>query len=184
MIRIGIVGPESSGKSTLAEGIYAQYASDMRVVRVEEVARHWLSERDGKYAQKDLWTIATLQRQAEQQVLSQEKNPDLLISDTTQLVIRIWSLYRYGHCDARIERACQSEYYDFYFLCDTSLPWNVDSLREHQQHFHRRAIFSLYEGYLQRNNRPFAVLSSSCRLKEALAHLQTFFDKEKQPKSV
>ena len=59
--RVGIVGPESTGKTTLAKQLAAHY----RTAWVEEYARAYLGTRGGVYQEQDLVRIAQGQRKDE-----------------------------------------------------------------------------------------------------------------------
>lgn len=148
--RIAIVGPESTGKSMLA----AALAKHFQCGFVKEVARDYLEHLGRPYQQSDLDDIARLQVAEEEKVLA--TNPPVLICDTTLLVIRIWSEYKYGNCSDTILSLEKSRHYDHYLLTDIDLPWEDDPLREHPHE--RQQLFSIYYRALMRQSVPFSVV--------------------------
>ena len=89
--RIAIIGPESTGKSTLAKELAEYY----KTVYVPEVARFYIDELKRSYNQNDLLEIAKLQCDEEDKLLHQAN--EILICDTNLLVIKIWSEFKYGN---------------------------------------------------------------------------------------
>ena len=84
-----LTGPESTGKSTLAEALACEFAAPM----VPEIARDYLTSID-EYDNKDVLAIAHLQLAAEQAIA--DTAPRLMICDTDLLVLRIWWEEKYG----------------------------------------------------------------------------------------
>ena len=124
--KIVITGPESSGKTTLAASLAEHY----QVPWVPEYARDYLNQLDQPYQEKDLLTIAQGQISREDQVA---QTTDLLICDTSLLVIKIWSEYRYGHCHPWILEQLAQRPVDLYLLCSPDIPWEYDPQRENAQ---------------------------------------------------
>lgn len=137
---IVITGPESSGKTTLANQLSAYW----KVPLVKEVARDYLKEIHS-YQQHDLLGIAKQQHKQEQSFISHW--PEKIVCDTDLLVIMIWSEVKYGSCDPwiyntfenSIEQQTSSRYY---YLCDSNIPWEADQLRENPNNRHE--LFNLY----------------------------------------
>ena len=164
MIRkIAITGPESTGKSTLAE----QLAQHYNTVWVPERARTYLDELGGKrYTEKDLLEIAR-----QQLVLEDELTPKangLLFCDTELLVMKIWSQVKYGHIDPWIMEQLGQKRYNHYLLLYPDLPWEPDPQREHP-HL-REQMFRLYQGELKKLKRPYTIIQGEGedRLKAAI----------------
>ena len=137
---IVITGPESSGKTTLA----TQLADYWKAPLVPEVSRDYLKEKDS-YQQDDLLEIAKQQYKQEQAVLSHL--PERIVCDTDLLVIMIWSEVKYGQCDPWITTTFENSIKQqsssrVYYLCDSSIPWQADRLRENPHN--RDELFDLY----------------------------------------
>lgn len=150
-LTVVLVGPESSGKTTLAGKLAAHY----RAPWVAEVARDYLRDRAAGQAQAggqadydaaDLEHIARAQLDAEHHLRA--THPDLLILDTDLLVIDIWWRERFGRPPDWLIESLQHaarEPRRRYLLCAPDLPWEPDPLRENPQDRQR-----LYERYQRR----------------------------------
>lgn len=169
MIRkIAITGPESTGKSVLAE----QLASRYQTYWVPEFARTYLETLGRPYREEDILTIAQGQLRQEESVLSDAS--DYLFCDTEFLVTKIWSLVRYGRCDSWIDEQFFNHRYDLYLLCDIDLPWEYDPLREHPDR--RKFLYDYYRRELTDAKFPFAVVRGCGpdRLNQAIHIIETF----------
>jgi NadR type nicotinamide-nucleotide adenylyltransferase len=149
--RIAIVGPESTGKSELAQQLAREFGSEW----VPEYARFHLDRMTRPYEQEDLRQIAVGQLAWEDDKALYVK--DYLFCDTNLVVIKIWSDHKYGSTDAWIEEQIKSRPYDFYLLSNIDLPWRPDPQREHPDK--RKYFLGVYEQYLQENNLPYALVS-------------------------
>jgi nicotinamide riboside kinase len=138
--KVAIDGPESTGKSQLA----LQLAQHFNAVHVDEAARKYLESLNRSYKQEDLYEIAMLQCRNEDEAA--EKN-QLIFCDTTLLVIKVWSEYRFGNCDERIEEEFRKRNYTLHLLTNIDLPWQDDPLREHP--YERSGLFNIYHYYMR-----------------------------------
>jgi NadR type nicotinamide-nucleotide adenylyltransferase len=152
---ISITGPESTGKSSLAEALANHY----KTVWVEEFAREYLAGIGRPYAFDDIVKIAQGQSLRENQ--KREKASQFLFCDTDILVCKIWSEFRYGKADPWIVKMAEEHRYDLYLLCDIDLPWEEDPLREHPHR--RKELFDLYIYQLKRLSLPFQVVKGHGR---------------------
>lgn len=148
--RIAITGPESTGKSWLAE----QLALYFHAAWVPEYAREYLKSLDHPYHQEDITKIAKGQWEREKRMA--RRGGPFLFCDTEFLVTRIWSLVKYGACDPWIDTMANEHRYNLYLLCDIDLPWEFDPLREHPDK--RQWLFDLYLEELNSRNFPFRVV--------------------------
>lgn len=118
------------------------------------MARDYLTRLGRPYGEADLTSIARLQVAEEEQLLA--ATPPLLLCDTTLLVIRIWSDYKYGRIAPEITALDRQRRYDLYLLTDIDLPWEPDPLREHPGE--RTDLFSIYYRALLQQPVPFALI--------------------------
>ena len=132
LIKVAIVGPESTGKTFLAQKLAGHFDTHW----VPEYAREYLDKTGGEYEQSDLLKIARGQVDLEDKLA--EKSRNLLICDTNLLVIKIWSEHKYQNCHPWILQEILRRKYDLHFLCDIDLPWQEDPQREHP---HLRTYF-------------------------------------------
>ncbi|MGV3502220.1 MAG: AAA family ATPase [Adhaeribacter sp.] len=171
MIKVAITGPESTGKSTLAQ----QLASHYQDVWVPEYARLYIGELNRPYTAADVEQIARGQQQQYQ--LAQAQAGRYLFADTDLLVIKIWMLHAFGFCPDWILQALQKQDFDLYLLMQVDLPWEEDPQREHP---HLRAYFyQWYKQELQAYGFPFAEIAGSQELRrqQAVAAIDDFLSR-------
>jgi len=151
--RIGIIGPESTGKSTLSQQLAAHFDTHW----VPEFARQYLIDINRPYEEGDLLTIAKGQKMKEEQLLRGANN--FLFCDTTLIVVKVWSEHSYGRCDPWIAEQVDQMQYDYFFLTDIDRPWVEDPLREHPHM--RDYFFGIYKGYLEKGGFPYTLVSGN-----------------------
>jgi len=167
--KIAITGPESTGKSMLAE----QLADHYKTIWVPEYAREYINKLDLPYNKEDILTIAKKQLENENKIAKNAIR--FLFCDTEPIVTKIWSEDKYKNCDEWILRKIEEHKYDLYLLCYIDLPWQQDPQREDP---HRREyLFDLYLQELTERNLPFYVISGSGkkRLINAIKQVENFF---------
>jgi NadR type nicotinamide-nucleotide adenylyltransferase len=150
-LKIAITGPESTGKSILAE----QLAEHYHTVWVPEYAREYINNLDRLYKQEDILEIAKGQIRSETEICRQAS--ELLICDTELIVIKIWSEVKYGECDQWILNKLDNQKYNLYLLCDIDIPWSDDPQREHPHM--REYLFNLYRQELLARELSFRIIS-------------------------
>lgn len=159
MIRIAITGPESSGKSDLAKAL----ANHFDTVYVLEFARDYLEENGSEYSFEDLDEICKGQIAREEKALS--KANEICFFDTEMLVLKIWSMYRFGRVSSFIEQAVRERKYEHYLLCKPDLTWSPDPLRESPSADERELLFNLYRNELESQNGSFTVVEGKGRVR-------------------
>jgi nicotinamide riboside kinase len=146
-----ITGPESTGKSALAQTLATHYQTAF----LPEFARTYLEENGPKY------TYETVVYMAEQQLLQQtnflKQAPSPCFFDTDLMVCRIWLEFVFGKCPSHILRASKEALFTHTLLMDIDLPWQEDPLREHPAQ--RKELFELYQNSLELARRPFTIIS-------------------------
>jgi NadR type nicotinamide-nucleotide adenylyltransferase len=153
IIKVAITGPESTGKSTLAQ----QLAGHYRAAWVPEYARSYIGALDRPYTAADVERIARGQLEQYRQALARADR--FLFADTDLLVIKIWMLHAFGSCPDWILRALEQQDFDLYLLMQVDLPWEQDPQREHP---HLRPFFyQWYKRELQAYNFPFAEIAGN-----------------------
>ncbi|MBO9152838.1 AAA family ATPase [Chitinophaga sp. GCM10012297] len=150
MKRIVVIGPESTGKSTLSEQLAAHFKTEW----VREYAREYLESLGRPYEQHDLLQIAKGQLQSEDETASRAK--ELIVCDTDLYVIKVWSEAKYGECDARILQMIAERKYDLYLLTYIDIPWTDDPLREHPLPSEREYFYNIYRDLVINSGIPWA----------------------------
>ncbi|MDP3445296.1 MAG: ATP-binding protein, partial [Ignavibacteria bacterium] len=109
--KVAITGPESTGKSWLAEKLAAHFNCNW----VPEYAREYLIQLNKPYQLSDVEVIARVQMQKIETASIQEKQ--LLIVDTEMLVCSIWTEYVFGEIPESINKLTQNQQFNLYLLC-------------------------------------------------------------------
>jgi NadR type nicotinamide-nucleotide adenylyltransferase len=165
--KIVVLGPESTGKSTLCAALAAHY----QTIWTPEYARAFLSKNGTKYTYDDLLTIAKGQIQKEEEALaSLNKNTvdqpitkisNKLILDTDMYVMKVWCEYVFNNCHHYILEQINQRSYDLYLLCDIDLPWAADEMREYPDAGPRIELFTIYKELLINQNTPWGIVSGN-----------------------
>ena len=153
MFKIAITGPESTGKSTLADKLARHFEVDF----IPEYSRTYLENFEGHYTENDVVEIAKGQYNL---ILEEEKkNPEILLADTETIVCKIWVEYVFKHSNETIDEILKKQDFDLYLLCDIDLPWVYDPLRENPNIEERKELFDIYKNTLTKMNVPFEIVS-------------------------
>lgn len=157
MFKVGIIGPESTGKSTLARYLAKRYKG----VLVTEYAREYMEALDRPYTIADVETIAKYQIQQLQEIAS-NRSPriaHLYVFDTELIVTKVWFEYKYGACPDWLEQALRTYPMDMYLLCYPDIKWEPDPVRENPEI--RLQLFKHYENEIQQLDIPYYIIKHS-----------------------
>lgn len=170
--RILILGPESTGKSTLCKDLSTKYGEPW----VPEFAREYLDKLRREYRYEDLLEIGKGQVALEDRKALQAK--DFLFCDTDLRVIHIWSQHRFGKTDPWVLEQIQKRTYSLILLTDTDMPWEPDPLREYPELEMRQYFFDKYLKLAEESGFPFEVVSGneSARLNQASSYIENYFN--------
>ncbi|NDE61269.1 MAG: ATPase [Cyclobacteriaceae bacterium] len=162
--RILILGPESSGKSTLAEALAQHFQEPW----VPEVARQYLQDVNRPYDFEDLLYLGKQQMSWEDELASKAKS--YLFCDTDLRVIQVWSQHRFGKIDPWVQEELERRTYDLILLCAPDLPWQADPLREHPLPEHRERFFQQYLHLTKESGVPYRIISGNAeqRLRDSV----------------
>jgi NadR type nicotinamide-nucleotide adenylyltransferase len=156
MKKIVIIGPESTGKSTLCKQLAEYYHTSW----CPEYARTYLEKNGSSYTYDDLLLIAQGQLALEAWQAEEAKEPYYFV-DTDMYVLKVWYEVVFGNCPPWILKQCAVQHCDLYLLCDTDLPWVADNLREYPDLEMRRRLFKMYQDILINDGRPWALISGT-----------------------
>ena len=174
--KIAVIGPESTGKSTLCEQLAQHYNTSW----CPEFAREYLLTHGKEYDYNDLISIARGQIALEDEyafsLLNKSALPEeppssnLLFIDTNLYVIKVWSEFVFNDCDPWIIDNIVEREYDLYLLCNTDLPWVKDDLREYPDKEIRENLYNIYEDLMINQSVPWVDISGGYeeRLQKAL----------------
>ena len=168
--KIVIIGPESTGKSTLCE----QLANHYNAAWCPEYAREYLMEHGTSYTYDDLLSIAKGQVELEDEyiggVLKLKGNPaPRLFIDTNMYVMKVWSEFAFGKCHPYILNQIVERKYDLYLLCNIDLPWVKDELREYPDLATRKILFETYFDIVINQDVPWTIISGNSEERLELA---------------
>jgi NadR type nicotinamide-nucleotide adenylyltransferase len=168
--KIVIIGPESTGKSTLTQGLAEKFGEPW----VEEYAREYLDDLGRAYNYGDLLKIAQGQIALEEQKANAAN--ELLFCDTDLHVIQVWSDHKFKKTHPWILQQIKKRTYDLYFLTDIDIPWQEDPLREHPDPEMRQYFFDIYRELLSNSKTPFSLISGNPeqRLDQAVIYIEDF----------
>ncbi|MCU0793057.1 MAG: AAA family ATPase [Opitutaceae bacterium] len=129
-LRVVLFGPESTGKSTLAERLAARFSAPWSA----EYVREYWDAHGGVITAADLEAIARGQVAGEDAAAERARadGARVVLHDTDLLTCTIWDdLLFPGVCPdwARAEAARRARATDLYLFCDTDLPWAPDPQR-------------------------------------------------------
>ncbi|HUS00648.1 MAG TPA: ATP-binding protein [Chitinophagaceae bacterium] len=168
--KIVIIGPESTGKSTLC----SQLAEHYKTLWCREYAREYLETHGMDYTYDDLLTIAKGQIVLEEAMshelkATSEENRNsqltthnsLLFIDTDMYVMKVWCEFAFGKCHSWILNQVASGHYDLYLLCNVDLPWIKDELREYPDMETRNKLYNFYKDIMVNQPVPWVNISGS-----------------------
>ena len=166
MKRVAIYGPESTGKTRLAERLAAVFGAPL----VAEYAREFWDQQ-GAITLADIPVIAREQWRREDAAAAGAGAPGLVFCDTEALTTVLWSDLLYGTCpgDIRCEADRRSGQYDLYLLLDIDVPFVADPQRCFPDPADREKAMRVWRGALERRQRPFTLISGGWAEREATA---------------
>lgn len=144
-------GPESVGKSALAQQLAMHFATDL----VPEYGRTWCAAFDTDLTMEDL--IAIAQTQDAMAISLRRRCNRRLILDTDPLMTAAWTEMLLGEGNPWV--AQWSGTADLYLLLDIDLPWVDDGTRMFGARPERKLFFDLCLAELDRRSVPWALVS-------------------------
>ena len=165
--KIVVIGPESTGKSTLCGQLEQHYETTW----CPEFAREYLLTNGKNYDFEDLLTIAKGQLALEDEysaTLEENSLPMLedgghlpLFIDTDMYVMKVWCEFVFENCHRFILDEIVKRKYDLYLLCNTDLPWVKDELREYPDIESRKKVYAIYKDLMINQAVPWVDISGS-----------------------
>jgi len=178
--KIVIIGPESTGKSTLCRQLAEHYHTRW----CPEYAREYLLKNGTNYSYDDLLTIAKGQVGLEEKYSAESEKPGsgypgILFIDTDMYVMKVWCEFVFGKCHRFILEQIIERKYDLYLLCNTDLPWVKDELREYPDPETRHKLYLIYKDIMITQPVPWTGIGGNDdqRLQKAIAEVDTLLRK-------
>lgn len=150
MYKVGIIGPESTGKSSLAHYLAKRYKGTC----VPEYARTYVEHKGTTEV-----TFDELCDIARHQIAGMENLPDgLYFFDTELIITKVWFDYAFGRVPEWLNEAIQRYPMDVYLLTYPDLPWVPDSARSNGSDAIRKELFDRYEAEIQALDIPYYII--------------------------
>lgn len=137
MMRIGIIGPESTGKTTLARDIAQRYQGTY----VPEYAREYVERKGTTEVTYD--ELCEIARHQIDEMASQQDG--LYIFDTELLITKVWFDYSFGRWPEWLDEAIKAYPMDLYVLLYPDIPWVSDKARSNGSDEIRLELFERYK---------------------------------------
>ena len=183
--KIVVIGPESTGKSTLCESLARHFETSW----CPEYAREFLLTNGTDYSFEDLLTIAKGQLAMEDEYTNRLESQSLplleagghipLFIDTDMYVMKVWCEFVFGKCHRFVLDNIVKRKYDLYLLCNVDLPWVKDELREYPDLKTREKLFYIYKDIMINQQVPWVIISGTNeeRTQQAIAAVDSLLKK-------
>jgi nicotinamide riboside kinase len=187
--KIVVVGPESTGKSTLCEKLAAHY----NTIWVREYAREYLLANGTDYTFENLLDVAKGQLAGEEKGIEEANrlfvsaktemanttathspltiHHSPLFIDTDMYVMKVWCEFVFDKIHPWILNQVVERKYDLYLLCNVDAPWVRDELREYPDLVIREKLYHHYRDIMINQQEPWVDISGNYdeRLQKAIA---------------
>lgn len=169
MIKIAILGPESTGKTALAQQLASHYSTRWE----PEYAREYVEKLDRPYTYEDVCAIARYQIDREQELGNSCEQQQLIFFDTELIITKVWLQYCYNTIPDFVNEYMQHHPMDVYLLCFPDLVWEPDAVREHGHD--RDFFFEWYRRETEQTGKPYVIVNGTGpdRLLNAIAAVET-----------
>ena len=171
-MKIAIIGPESTGKTTLAKALAQQFhgtyvpeyareyierkgTRDVTFDELCEIARHQIDE-IASLSGTDSAGLSAQRSVSPKDGLSVRRT--VLFFDTELIVTKIWFDYAFGIIPEWLNDAILRYPMDAYLLTAPDIPWQPDPARYNGSDTIRRQLFDRYESEIQSLHIPYFVI--------------------------
>jgi HTH-type transcriptional repressor of NAD biosynthesis genes len=158
MKRVCLYGPESTGKSVLAERLATVYHTEY----VPEVAKELITSNNFSLAD----IIAIGKEQVARMKRKEQTAGKVLICDTDLITTQIYSKVYLGLVPEILYELEKEISFDRYFLFDIDVPWVADGLRDLGEK--RQEMYEMFKDELVKRKIPFVPVSGSYDNREAI----------------
>lgn len=154
MIKVAILGPESTGKSSLAKSLADYFNADW----IPEYAREYVENLTEAYTYEDVCRIAKKQIEQEQEYnIATSQHGSYVFFDTELIITKVWFEYKFGQVPDFLNEQLATGFFDYYLLCAPDLPWIPDPVREHGDD--REFFLNWYKKEIEQLKKPYSVIT-------------------------
>ena len=174
MIKIAIIGPESTGKTELTKGLAKHFGGGW----FPELAREYIENKNYQYSFEDVENIARMQIE-EENSKECKGSRNICFYDTDVIITKVWFEHKYNQVPNFVTNHLESRVIDFYILCLPDLPWEDDPVRENRDL--RSFFFDWYQREIENLGTAYAVVGGfgNERLKNAVDAIEKYFYESK-----
>jgi NadR type nicotinamide-nucleotide adenylyltransferase len=148
--KVGIIGPESSGKSTLARYLAKRYSG----VLIPEYAREYVEQKGTTEVTFDELCAIAKHQIEELETLSS----NLYFFDTELIVTKVWFDYAFGRVPEWLNENIHRFPMDVYLLTYPDIAWIPDPARSNGSDAIRKELFDRYEAEIQSLDIPYYII--------------------------
>lgn len=157
MYKVGIIGPESTGKSVLAQDLAEQFKGTY----VPEYAREFVERKGSTEVTYD--ELCGIARHQIEEITSlpfrEEPEVGLYFFDTELIVTKVWFEYAFGQVPEWMEEAVRRYPMDCYLLTYPDIPWIPDPARCNGSEEIRLELFDRYEREIKDLDKPYFIIT-------------------------
>ena len=154
MFKVGIIGPESTGKSTLARYLARRYKGTY----VPEYARTYVEQKGTtEVSYEELCEIARYQIE-ELAAISSQPSENVYFFDTELIVTKVWFDYAFGRVPEWLNEAIERYPMNSYLLTYPDLPWVPDPARSNGSDAIRKELYERYKAEIEALNIPYYII--------------------------
>ena len=151
VLRIAVLGAESSGKSTLCEVLARQHDTAW----VPEYLREFVDTHGRVPCESDQFGIARTQREREDAAAARANR--LLFCDTTPLMTALYSRVYWGRVDAQLAALAATHDYALTLVTAPDVPWIADGLMRESEAVRER-VYGMVVDELDARGVPFVLV--------------------------
>ena len=157
MYKVGIIGPESTGKSSLARYLSRRYKGTY----VPEYAREYVEKKGSTDVSYDeLCGIAQKQIEEIRNILKDgAQGTETVFFDTELIVTKVWFDYAFHRVPEWLDEAVKAYPMDVYLLTKPDIPWVPDPARSNGTDEIRQELFHRYEAEIQALDIPYYIIT-------------------------
>jgi len=172
LLKIAIIGPESTGKSELAQSLAVHYNTTW----IPEYAREYIEKLNRPYTYRDICKIARNQIEEELK-LENNSNGEIVFFDTELIITKVWFEYCYKRVPKFLLQRLKKNFFDLYLLCEPDIPWQPDPVREHGND--RQFFFDWYRREIELIGKPYVIINGIGKIRKENAEnaIESFFRK-------